>query len=89
MDDAAIAALKQAMARAAADEDFETAGRLRDELHALRNGGVPIAAGLAGLKRQQPGAMGLGTSQQRAEPPPGWVKPPKPDPMTKRTGRRR
>jgi hypothetical protein len=31
--------------------------------------------------------MGLGTSQQRMTPPPGWVKPKKPDPMTK--GRKR
>ncbi len=88
MDDPAIVALEQAMAQAAADRDFEAAARLRDELHALRNGGDPIAADLAGLKRQQPGAMGLGTSQQRAEPPAGWVKPKKPDPMTRGAGHR-
>lgn len=89
MDDDAIAALEQAMARAAAALDYETAGRLRDELHALRNGGEAIDADLAGLKRQQPGAMGLGSSQQKPEPPPGWKPPRKPDPMTRATGRRR
>jgi hypothetical protein len=41
------------------------------------------AANTAGLKRQQPGAMGLGTSQQKVTPPAGWKPPPKPDPMTK------
>jgi hypothetical protein len=33
--------------------------------------------------------MGLGTSQQRAEPPPGWSPPKKPDPMTRGTSKRR
>ncbi len=91
MDDdaAAIAALESAMAKAAADQDYEEAGRLRDRIHALRNGGKPITADLTGLKRQQPGAMGLGTSQQRAEPPPGWKPPPKPDLMTGGRGRRK
>lgn len=88
MDEAAIAALEQAMARAAAAQDYETASRLRDEIHALRNG-APIEADLSGLTRQQPGAMGLGTSQQRVSPPPGWVKPRKPDPMTRGRSRRR
>ncbi len=89
MEDDAIVALERAMAQAAADLDYEKAGRLRDQLHALRNGGEAIAADLAGLQRQRPGAMGLGTSQQQAEPPPGWTPPRKPDPMTRATGRRR
>jgi hypothetical protein len=89
MDEDAIAALEQAMAKAAADCDFEAAGALRDRIHTLRNGGMPISADLAGIKRQQPGAMGLGTSQQRAEPPPGWSPPKKPDPMTRGTSKRR
>jgi hypothetical protein len=41
------------------------------------------------VKRQRPGAMGLGTSQQRVEPPPGWKPPPKPDPLTRGRGSRR
>ncbi|MCY7397351.1 MAG: excinuclease ABC subunit B, partial [Sphingomonas bacterium] len=47
------------------------------------------AADTDGLIRQQPGAMGLGTSQQRITPPPGWPPPPKPDPMTRGRSRRR
>ena len=77
--------LRRQMEAAAAAMDFETAGRLRDQISLLRGGGT--VADTAGLTRQQPGAMGLGTSQQRLTPPPGWVKPKKPDPMTK--GRKR
>ena len=80
------------MAAAAAALDFEEARRLRD-LIALVRGGASIdeaaAADTAGLTRQQPGAMGLGTSQQKVSPPPGWKPPPKPDPMTKGRSRRR
>lgn len=73
--------------RAAAEaQDFELAARLRDELAALRDADAAREAGE--LHRQQPGAMGLGTSQQRMTPPPGWVKPKKPDPLTRRRGRR-
>jgi hypothetical protein len=77
--------LRRQMEAAAAAMDFETAGRLRDQISVLRGGGKIVDT--AGLTRQQPGAMGLGTSQQRMTPPPGWVKPKKPDPMTK--GRKR
>ena len=80
------------MAAAAAALDFEEARRLRD-LIALVRGGASIdeaaAADTAGLTRQQPGAMGLGTSQQKVSPPPGWKPPLKPDPMTKGRSRRR
>ena len=80
------------MAAAASALDFEEARRLRD-LIALVRGGASIdeaaAADTAGLTRQQPGAMGLGTSQQKVSPPPGWKPPPKPDPMTKGRSRRR
>ena len=34
------------------------------------------------LKRQEPGKMGLGTNQSSYVPPPGWIPPKKPDPMT-------
>jgi len=63
----------------------KTVAELRDRISLLRAGGED--ADPAGLTRQQPGAMGLGTSRQQVEPPAGWVKPKKPDPMTK--GRKR
>ena len=84
--------LRKRMEAAAAALDFEEARRLRDRI-ALMRGGATAAdaaeADLSGMTRQQPGTMGLGTSQQRVEPPPGWTPPIKPDPMTKGRGRRR
>ena len=80
-----IEALRLEMEAAAAARDFETAGRLRDRISLLRGGGED--GDPAGLERQRPGAMGLGTSQSRVVPPEGWVKPVKPDPMTKGRGR--
>lgn len=82
--------LRRRMEEAAAALDFETAKRLRDEISLLR-GSDGDAAGVdpTGLTRQQPGAMGLGTSQQRMTPPPGWTPPQKPDPMTRATSRGR
>ncbi|MEG3177455.1 UvrB/UvrC motif-containing protein [Sphingomonas sp. RB3P16] len=80
------------MEAAAAALDFEQARRLRDRLALLRGGASVEAAEAAeteGLLRQQPGAMGLGTSQQRMTPPPGWKKPAKPDPMTRGHSRKR
>ena len=80
------------MAAAAEALDYEEARRLRDLL-ALVRGGASLeeaeAADTAGLKRQQPGAMGLGTSQQRVSPPAGWKPPPRPDPMTRGRSKRR
>ena len=87
-----LAALEARMAAAAAALDYEEARRLRD-LIALVRGGASLdeaqAADTAGLVRQQPGAMGLGTSQQKVTPPPGWTPPKKPDPMTRGRSRRR
>lgn len=82
-----IEALRQQMEAAAAAMDFETASRLRDQINLLRGGAAEDAAraaDTAGLTRQQPGAMGLGTSRQRVEPPKGWKPPPRPDPMVTR-----
>ena len=83
--------LEARMAAAAAALDYEEARRLRD-LIALVRGGASLDeamdADTAGLRRQQPGAMGLGTSQQKVTPPPGWKPPPRPDPMTRGRSRR-
>jgi hypothetical protein len=80
--------LQRRMDEAAERLDFETASRLRDEISILRGGGEGTID-TAGLTRQQSGKMGLGTSQQRMTPPEGWVKPKKPDPMTKGRSNRR
>lgn len=77
--------LRRRMEAAAEAMDFELAGRLRDEISILRGqaGEAREPIDPSGLRRQQPGAMGLGTSQQRMTPPPGWTPPKKPDPMTR------
>lgn len=88
---AEIKKLQQRMEAAAEALDFEEARRLRDRLNLLRGGATAEeaeAVDTSGLTRQQPGRMGLGTSQQRMTPPPGWQPPKKPDPMTRTTGRR-
>ncbi|MCP3733200.1 UvrB/UvrC motif-containing protein [Sphingomonas sp. MG17] len=84
--------LHKKMEAAALALDFEEARRLRDMISLMRGGATATEAKEAdvpGLTRQQPGAMGLGTSQQRMTPPPGWRPPAKPDPMTKGGKRRR
>lgn len=83
----ALADLRRRMDEAVAALDFEAASQLRDAISILRGGGDG-AVDTAGLTRQQPGAMGLGTSQQRLTPPPGWVRPKKPDPMTRGRSKR-
>jgi len=82
-----IAALQAEMDAAAAALDFERARELRDRIALLRAGAADTAVDTAGLTRQQPGAMGLGTSRSQVVPPAGWVRPVKPDPMTR--GRKR
>jgi hypothetical protein len=87
-----IEELQRRMEAAAEALDFEEARRLRDQLNLLRGGASAAdaaAADTSGLIRQQPGNMGIGTSQARPTPPPGWRAPSKPDPMTRATGRRR
>ncbi|RSV37233.1 excinuclease ABC subunit B [Sphingomonas sp. ABOLD] len=86
-----IERLQQQMDEAVAALDFETARRCRDMISAMRAGATAAeaaASDFAGLQRQTPGAMGLGTSQQKVIPPPGWSPPPRPDPMTARRSRR-
>jgi hypothetical protein len=74
-----LAELEADMAAAVAREDYEAAARLRDRIKAL--------SAQTGFRRQVPGEMGLGTSDQVNRPPPGWKPPPRPDPMT--SGRRK
>jgi hypothetical protein len=86
-----IDTLYEAMEEAVRSLDFEQATRLRDRIGLIRGGATPAEAeqaDLSGLARQQPGAMGLGTSRQHVAPPPGWQPPPKPDPMTQGRSRR-
>lgn len=86
-----IEELRLAMERAAKAMDFEEASRLRDQISLLRLGDADAEIedlDPSGLIRQQPGAMGLGTSQQSMTPPAGWVRPKKPDPLTANRNRR-
>ncbi|HYJ84260.1 MAG TPA: UvrB/UvrC motif-containing protein [Allosphingosinicella sp.] len=87
-----IGDLRLRMEEAAAAMDFEEAKRLRDRIALIRGGASPQeaeSADTSGLTRQQPGRMGLGTSQQQVTPPKGWTPPRKPDPMTRGRSRRR
>jgi len=87
-----IEQLRIRMEAAAEALDFEEARRLRDRIGLLRGGADPdeaAEADMSGLTRQRPGAMGLGSSQQRVATPPGWKKPVKPDPMTSGRNRRK
>lgn len=63
--------------------DTERAEALRERLEALQSGGGSY------LRPQQPGAMGLGTSDEVPRRPAGWKPPKKPDPMTSGSSRRR
>lgn len=90
-----IETLQARMDAAASALDFEEAQRCRDKINLMRGGATAAdaeRADLSGVQRQQPGAMGLGTSRQQVSPPAGWKPPAKPDPMTTgkrlRTGRR-
>ena len=76
--------LERRMREAADAGDFETAALLRDSIARIR-------AGESNLVEQQPGRMGLGSSQERYKGS-GKPLPKKPDPMTtghKPGGRRR
>jgi hypothetical protein len=75
MDDD-LAALKAFLTDAVLAEDFEMAATLRDRIAALE----PKTP--SKLRRQEPGKMGLGTSDQRFKPPAGWKPPKRPDLMT-------
>jgi hypothetical protein len=85
-----IVALEKQMAQAAEAMDFEAATRLRDEIAHLR-GEMPEIPKVdddgsftTTVSQPPPGAMGLGTNVPVRQPPKGWVKPKKPDFMTKK-----
>ena len=82
--DAVLEKLRLRMEAAAEAMDFEAAARLRDQISVLRGRDDDDATEIdtSGLERHKPGAMGLGSSAQAVEPPPGWVPPKRPDPMT-------
>ncbi|WP_297577398.1 UvrB/UvrC motif-containing protein [Devosia sp.] len=86
-----LVTLERQMEAAAADFDFETAARLRDEIARLRGedqaamaivddegNAIDVQVGQA-----PPGQIGLGSNAPLRQPPKGWVKPKKPDLMTK------
>jgi hypothetical protein len=82
-----LSELEEEMAQAVAAEDFETAAALRDQIDLIRRDLRVMEQPDSGpqasyLRRQEPGKMGLGTSQSSYIPPKGWVPPQKPDPMT-------
>ena len=84
-----IEQIEREMLDAAARDDFETAAALRNQLLVLRQADGEESGGgdYAGLKRQQPGAMGIGTQHPKVTRPAGWKAPKKPSPMTSNTGR--
>jgi hypothetical protein len=79
-----LVALGRQMQAAAEAMDFEKATALRDEMARLK-GEAPVSEGdpdTVTVGQPPPGAMGLGTQVPVRQPPKGWVKPRKPDPMT-------
>ncbi len=86
-DNDVLTQLTAEMAAAAQAKDFERAAALRNEIAMRRQAAGEAAeeADFAGLKRQQPGAMGIGSERPKRDAPVGWKPPKKPDPMT--TGR--
>ena len=80
-----LVALEKQMQAAAEAMDFEDATRLRNEMARIR-GEAPVQAGdpdTVTVSQPPPGAMGLGTQVPVRQPPKGWVKPKKPDLLTK------
>ncbi|RAK59361.1 excinuclease ABC subunit B [Phenylobacterium hankyongense] len=71
-----IETLKARLAKAVAEEDYETAAALRDAIGRLERGE-------SNLREQVPGRMGLGSSQEDYVRDPARPLPKKPDPMTK------
>jgi hypothetical protein len=80
--------LTAAMTAAVEREDFEAAAKLRDEIAVLRGQSTPRTE-TPEVRQPPPGQMGLGTHIPVAAPPKGWVRPKKPDPMTRNTSTRK
>lgn len=80
-----LVVLEKQMQAAAEAMDFEEATRLRNEMARIK-GEAPVQPGdpdTVTVSQPPPGAMGLGTQVPVRQPPKGWVKPKKPDLMTK------
>ncbi|MBS3847165.1 UvrB/UvrC motif-containing protein [Devosia sp. BSSL-BM10] len=80
-----LVALNKQMADAAEAMDFETATALRNEIARIK-GEAPLQQGdpdSVTVGQPPPGSMGLGTQVPVRQPPKGWVKPKKPDSMTR------
>ncbi len=77
-----LVALTEQMQAAAEAMDFEKAAALRNEMARLKGEGSGEGDEVT-VGQPPPGAMGLGTQVPVREPPKGWVKPKKPDAMTK------
>ena len=80
-----LVVLEKQMQAAAEAMDFEEATRLRNEMARIKGEG-PVEADdpeTVTVSQPPPGAMGLGTQVPVRQPPKGWVKPKKPDLMTK------
>ena len=80
-----LVVLEKQMQAAAEAMDFEEATRLRNEMARIK-GEAPVQSGdpdTVTVSQPPPGAMGLGTQVPVRQPPKGWVKPKKPDLMTK------
>ena len=86
-----LVALEKQMDAAAAAFDFETAAALRDEIARLRGeygeatevhdaDGEPVRVVVG---QAPPGQIGLGSNAPLRQPPKGWVKPKKPNLMTR------
>ena len=86
-----LVALEKQMQAAAEAMDFEKATALRNEMARIK-GEAPVEASdpdTVTVSQAPPGAMGLGTQVPVRQPPKGWVKPKKPDLMTKNVKGRR
>ena len=77
-----LVALTEQMQAAAEAMDFEKAAGLRNEILRLKGEGDGEGDEVT-VGQPPPGAMGLGTQVPVRQPPKGWVKPKKPDAMTK------
>jgi len=88
-----LVALTEQMQAAAEAMDFERATALRDQIARLKGETPPLedesGALTVTVSQPPPGAMGLGTQVPVRQPPRGWVKPKKPDLMTRNVKGRR